>query len=150
MLKKLKMYNSQGDTIVEVLVVLAVLGLAIGISYATANSSLQTTRSAQESAQATELLQSQVEAIRSLAATQSANIFQSSSAFCIDNTFTTVVDTSAVTPAPSCFQDGLYTVSITYVDNPPVTPSTFTLLATWPDIQGKVQDSQTLLYRLHQ
>ncbi len=149
MLNRLKLRDARGDTIVEVLIVLAVLGLAIGVSYATANSSLQTTRAAQEDSQATELLQSQLEAMRSLASTDAANIFQSGSAFCINSAFTTVVDTSLVSPAPACVQDNLYTVNINYVNNA-VTPDTFTLVATWPDIHGSVQDSETMVYRMHQ
>ena len=41
--------NQRGDTIIEVLIVLAVLGLAIGITYATANRSILNARQAQES-----------------------------------------------------------------------------------------------------
>lgn len=149
MLKRLKVSNARGDTIVEVLIVLAVLGLAIGVSYATANSSLQTTRAAQEDAQASELLQSQLEAMRSLAGTDPTNIYQSGSAFCINSAFTAVVDTNSVSPAPACIQDNLYTISINYVNNA-VTPDTFTLVATWPDIHGTVQDSDTVVYRMHQ
>lgn len=58
--------NQLGDTIIEVMVVLAVLGLAIGISYATANRSLQNSRQAQENSIATEIAQSQVEQLVSI------------------------------------------------------------------------------------
>src|SRR5690606_3729104 len=54
----------RGDTIVEVMVVLAILGLALSISYATANRSLIQTRQAQENAEATEIARGQVEALR--------------------------------------------------------------------------------------
>lgn len=63
----LKRLNQGGDTIVEVMMVLAVLGLAIGISYATANRSLLASKAAQESAQANSLLLGQLEALRALA-----------------------------------------------------------------------------------
>jgi type II secretory pathway pseudopilin PulG len=55
-----------GDTIVEVMIVLSVLGLAIGISYATANRSLLNARQAQENSQATAAAQSQVEQLVSI------------------------------------------------------------------------------------
>jgi prepilin-type N-terminal cleavage/methylation domain-containing protein len=58
--------NQAGDTIVEVLVVLAILGLALSISYATANRSLLNVRQAQEHAQALQLVQGQLEQFRSL------------------------------------------------------------------------------------
>src|SRR5437868_4001892 len=84
--------DHRGDTIVEVLVVLAVLGLAIGISFATANRSLLATRAAQENSQATSYLQSQVEELRYLApASSGQNIFQNGKFFCVDTATNTVV-----------------------------------------------------------
>src|SRR4051812_23657601 len=60
MLRKL---NAAGDTIVEVMVVLAVLGLAISIAYATANRSLLNARQAQKTPRASVLAQSQLEQV---------------------------------------------------------------------------------------
>ena len=73
--------RQSGDTIVEVLIVLAVLGLAIGISYSTATKSLLATRQAQENTQATQLLQGQIERLYALSANASTvpdnqNIFK--------------------------------------------------------------------------
>lgn len=68
MLNKLRRYE-RGDTIVEVMVVLAVLGLAIGVAYSTANRSLLNARQAQENSQATAAAQSQVEQLVSVACT---------------------------------------------------------------------------------
>src|SRR5579884_4195391 len=62
----IKHLSSSGDTIVEVLIVLTVLGLALGISFATANTSLLNTRQAQENSEATEIAQSQIESLREL------------------------------------------------------------------------------------
>src|ERR1700683_2675070 len=84
----------RGDTIVEVMVVLAVLGLAIGISYSTANRSLLDTDQAEENSQATEYAQGEVEDIRYLAPNSASNpsnpnfanatnIFKPTTAFCI-------------------------------------------------------------------
>lgn len=61
--------NQAGDTIVEVMVVLAVLGLAIGISYATASRSLFNARQAQENSQATTAAQAQTEQLVSIGCT---------------------------------------------------------------------------------
>src|SRR5271170_6288790 len=76
-----------GDTIVEVLVVLAVLGLAISISYATANRSILDARQAQENSQATEYVQAQIENLRAYASygpSSSDYIFKPAS-FCINS-----------------------------------------------------------------
>lgn len=136
--------NQRGDTIVEVLIVLAVLGLAIGISYATANRSLLNARQAQESAKATELLRSQLESVRVLAkngpsAPADQNVF-GSTPFCISAASATVVSPTAG-PSNPCRFDGLYEVSITQVDNK------FTLTAAWDDVAGQGTDRATLVYR---
>ena len=56
--------GSAGDTIVEVMIVLAVLGLSMSISYATANHGLIQSRNAEEHSEALGLLDSQVELLR--------------------------------------------------------------------------------------
>lgn len=60
-----KRLDAAGDTIIEVLVVLAVLGLSLSISYATANKGLQQSRNAQEHSSALGIIDSQVELLRS-------------------------------------------------------------------------------------
>lgn len=63
-LKHSKRLNAAGDTIIEVLIVLAILGLSLAVSYATANRGLQQSRNAQEHSAALGLLDSQVELVR--------------------------------------------------------------------------------------
>lgn len=57
-------WRQRGDTIVEVMIVLAVLGFAFAISFATANHSLILARNAEEHSEALQFLQSQVEQLR--------------------------------------------------------------------------------------
>ena len=65
-----KLHRGQrGDTIVEVMIVLAVIGLALGIAYSTANRSLLNARQAQENSAATSVAQTQVERIISIGCT---------------------------------------------------------------------------------
>jgi prepilin-type N-terminal cleavage/methylation domain-containing protein len=73
MIKQLKRLGQRGDTIVEVMIVLAVLGLALSISYATANRGLQQSRNAQEHSQALGIIDSQVELLRSAFAKQAGS-----------------------------------------------------------------------------
>jgi len=165
----LKPLNQAGDTIVEVMVVLAILGLAIGISYATANQSLLNTRQAQENSQASEYVQSQVEALRYLAPNSKTNpndnIFlpptpaPPNSLYCIH-------DASAGSPlaiyptADSCsFGPIPYTVLIYNCDQVTTSPcdspniaansDTFVVQATWPDVSGQGNDTVTMVYRVH-
>src|SRR6266404_267871 len=56
--------NSRGDTIIEVLLAMAVAAFALGISYSLANSSLQRSISARERNEATNILQSQIAALK--------------------------------------------------------------------------------------
>ncbi len=133
--------NSRGDTIVEVMIVLAVLGLAIGISYATANRSLINARQAQENAQATTLAQSQVEALRSLADDTTPNIFQAGP-YCLSAAAPYAIQTGT-----DCNRGTIpYTVGITYTNAP---TDTFTVRVSWPDVNGEGTDTVTQVYRLH-
>jgi len=155
---KLRM-GQAGDTIVEVIIVLAVLGLAISISYATASRSLEATRQAEENSQATAILQSQIETLRAFVALTDAahNIFQSS-AYCIDSSGTVTTNTTMTSAdvtsgatstysqyAGGCVYKSLYHIAIGYDSGSDV----FTARATWDDVSGKGIDTATLVYRLH-
>lgn len=138
--------NQRGDTIIEVLIVLAVLGLAIGITYATANRSILNARQAQESSKATVLLQSQIEALRNLAplgtTVPAKNIFQlDGQAYCIDSSTNVVASTGNPNP---CLLDGRYTVSILHTSN------SFVLTAKWDDVMGQGINTATMTYRIYQ
>jgi type II secretory pathway pseudopilin PulG len=158
-----------GDTIVEVMVVLAILGLAIGISFATANRSLLDTNQAEENSQATDYAESQVEDLRYLAPTSSSanpsqdpgsNIFNPSTTFCITSPTAT---TPITTTVASCvfgaqkYQVLIYNCdrySADDADNNPcagasAASDTFIIVATWPNILGQGSDSATLSYRVH-
>jgi type II secretory pathway pseudopilin PulG len=150
MLRRLKTLGSQGDTIVEVLVVLAVLGLAISVSYATANRSLTDTRQAQENSQATEYVLAQVEALRTLRAPGNPQNIYQAGPYCIQTASLTVVPIPVPTSPPAaCIADNLYDIAITG----PAAPSTggkFTVTAKWDDIEGQGKDTVTVVYRLYQ
>jgi prepilin-type N-terminal cleavage/methylation domain-containing protein len=134
------MRKQAGDTIVEVIVVLAVLGLAISISYATANRSLLATRQAEEASQATTLLQAAVPS------GQPNNIYGAGS-FCVSYVPTLQVVASSNS---ACHQRNLYNVAVSYAATDASGQiDTFTAVATWPDAQGEGSDTTTLVYRIH-
>lgn len=58
--------RENGDTIVEVLIALAIIGLVIAGAYATADSSTRIVRQAQERSDAVKVAESQLETIRSV------------------------------------------------------------------------------------
>lgn len=153
--------NQLGDTIIEVMVVLAVLGLAISISYATANRSLLNARQAQENTQAAGLVQTQVENLRLLVANSTpdntdpaTNIFLAPAPFCITNP----TSPTPMNPPASCsFTPISYQVLIYNCDKLPTIgpcnnasgPDVFAIEAVWPDVLGQGNDSVTINYRLH-
>jgi type II secretory pathway pseudopilin PulG len=143
-----------GDTIVEVMIVLAVLGMAIGISYATANRSLMNARQAQEASMATELVQSQIEALQTLAG---GGTIYTSDTFCITSGGSgpaVHVPSGSTDTACQMGEDNRYTVTINWngatppADSPQPGADTFTVKATWDDIEGQGKDTATMSYRI--
>ncbi|HET8991430.1 MAG TPA: prepilin-type N-terminal cleavage/methylation domain-containing protein, partial [Candidatus Saccharimonadales bacterium] len=63
-MKALTKINQAGDTIIEVMIVLAILSMSFGISYATANKSLNGSLNAQEHSAALGILDTQLEDLR--------------------------------------------------------------------------------------
>ncbi len=165
MLMKKLIKNQLGDTIIEVMVVLAVLGLAISISYATANRSLLDARQAQENSQATWLVETQVENLRLLAPNSNTgntnlntNIFLQTGPFCVLDPTNPSNTTPIHTNVANCtFPTASYQVLIYNCDKLPTTgpctnvtgPNVLAVQATWDDALGQGQDTVTLNYRVH-
>ncbi|MEK7059198.1 MAG: type II secretion system protein [Patescibacteria group bacterium] len=159
-LRQYKWYSHKsrqsGDTMVEVMIVLAVLGLAIGISYSTANRALLQAREAQENTIATELLQSQIEKLRYLAPNTDSSdtskyVFQHNTTYCVNEAANIVPTTNS-----ACKPDDLYNISITYCggSGDPIclghtSDDTFILQAVWENVEGRGNDTITFHYRLH-
>lgn len=149
MLKRLKQRLGQaGDTIIEVLVVLTVLGLAISISYATANRSLLNARQAQENTKATALAQSQIETLRTLASAPASDSnhhlyqFGPGQSYCVSNDGSGTLTTDLVNKC--VFEDGLYQLTINNMGN-----DTMEVRVVWDNVLGQGKDSVTISYRLH-
>jgi len=152
-----------GDTIIEVMIVLAVLGLAISISYSTANRSLLNTRQAQENSEATKVLQSQIEGLRILGAngpndppTAALNPFKYPGTFCVTGGTTPVL-----TPATNILcssNSGRYSIKIYYCKGSGAlecagtqlqADGTFLITAKWDNVRGVGSDSINYVYRYY-
>lgn len=94
--------NRRGDTMVEVLIAILVIGVILVGAYAAVTRSLNTSQDALERSVGTKLVESQIERIKSIAADPARNIFDSpptNSYFCVDTSLN-VHATSTIPAAP--------------------------------------------------
>jgi prepilin-type N-terminal cleavage/methylation domain-containing protein len=148
------MLGQKGDTIVEVMIVLAVLGTAVSISYVTANRSLLAARAAYENSHGTSLLQSQLEQLRTMPDLEkqgapNTNVFVPTTPFCIVNQ---QVQAPGGTPDP-CLRDSIYNMSIVYTPDDAAAPKaggTYVLTGSWDNVAGEGLNTATLSYRMYQ
>jgi Tfp pilus assembly protein PilV len=167
-LKILKL-NQRGDTIVEVLISLAVLSLALGISFASANTSLKQSTNSQEHTEALGIISAQVEKLRSAITSGVTGLPTSSGFFCMvtpsvatDNLpYVTFSDESVASYAdyPASCAQGLnnrYYVSISpeganygYTDTPGTSPEVdYTFVVRWPGLGTFGTQQESLSYRI--
>jgi type II secretory pathway pseudopilin PulG len=156
--------NNEGDTIVEVLVALAILSLAFAISYATANQGLNQSQNAQEHSQALGVVDSQLELLRYAINNKVTTI--PSGSFCMNdyNNNLTPVNLTGSLPSSSnadaavsnnfreyptgstgCVADSLYHESITYKNSP---NDYYDVLVRWDGIGSLGPQQEELAYRL--
>ena len=162
--------NQRGDTIVEVLICLAILGSAFGISYATANKALSSARNSEEHSQALQYVNQQLELLRAAAQNSDANtapngIFKQNTAFCLSETspVSVVRFTSGYTPTGNaaanvqaattgkyrnqCSVSNLYFYGITYT--PGVNQDVYKVYISWQGIGTLGAQQETLSYKVH-
>lgn len=155
---KLRRLHQAGDTMVEVLISMAIVSMILGGAYVTSNKSLLATRDAQEHVQALKLADAQLELLG--AQPPSAPILNSA-AFCYAQvisatpppTFIYVAQavinsnctfTTDGTLAPVGFQPA-YSVAITHDAN---TPPLYKVQITWDSVTGNVNKANvTMFYR---
>jgi type II secretory pathway pseudopilin PulG len=145
----MRMRNMRGDTIVEVMIVLAILGAAIGTSYAIATRSLNGARQAEEHSEALGLVQGQIESLRAVAPLAKTNsgsatrdIFAQTSTFCIVDANSS--DPIVASSNPSCTK-GFYKLSVSYDS----ARNVFTVSAAWDSIGTSTKDNVSMVYRVH-
>jgi prepilin-type N-terminal cleavage/methylation domain-containing protein len=142
--------RERGDTLVEVLIAIAVVSLVLGGAYATTNRSLLASRDAQERGNALKLAQSQLEQVKGLAATDPAKIFAGAapSSFCITDGNIVHASTQA-----ECAMDGAgnpttnepkYQLAVVRTGN------NFTVTNRWANVHGDSTNQVQLKYRAYQ
>ncbi len=144
--------RERGDTIVEVLVAIAVVSLVLGGAYVTTNRSLLATRDAEERSVALKLTESQLEQLKGFARDNPEAIFGAGvpNPFCITNT-NTVVSASdegcTVNPsgAPSTVEPS-FTLNVSRAGD----GNTFTVVNEWTDVSGDIKDNIRMVYRIYE
>jgi type II secretory pathway pseudopilin PulG len=144
--------NKTGDTIIEVLLSLAVLGMVIGTAYAIASRSLKRAQQAQERTEATKLVEGQIDRIKYLSESNLASdivalndITTSGAAMClkpfidIDSGQTII---KAYIVGDDC-KEGIFNYSISY-DN---ARYLFTVKTIWYSLGSSGEENTTMQYR---
>ncbi len=121
--------DQRGDTIVEVLICLAIMGMVVASSYAIANRSQVGIRNSQERAEATKLAEMQVERVRQGVIEKRVDSGIGGKCIGID-----------LNPTSSCV-DGLYTMSVVHESG------AFIVDVTWDTLQTGEQSRVSMQYR---
>jgi type II secretory pathway pseudopilin PulG len=147
--------KQRGDTIVEVLISIAVISLVMGGAYVTTNRNLLATRAAQERGNALTLVESQLEQIKSLAITDADALFDTNAPaeFCISQDQSIVgagtadcrVDQSG---APT-EAEPVYDLSVTRSGPDANLGYIFEVTNTWVDPSGDHNNEVKMIYRIY-
>lgn len=165
----IRSHKQRGDTIVEVLIATAVIGMVLGISYVAANRAARMGQQAQERTEATKLAEGQIELLRASAPTDarfSSGVYSASlsgKSFCIsggsvieqeepldlytDDLKTDPPDTGAKYKIGCAFNDGRYLVAITRDSN-----DKFTVRVRWFRLGGggeNGKDEVKMVYKIN-
>jgi len=147
----------RGDTIIEVLIAMAVVSSVLAISYATMNRNLLTIQDSQERTQAAKLVQGQIESVRQ-AHNTGAPVLSSHSKFCIagDGTvkdLTGSSPTATVQAEPADWStyancsfglSNLYHIAITTSDH-----ANYKFYIRWDRIGNGTRDEIIMVYKVN-
>lgn len=146
--------QQRGDTIVEVLIAIAIVGAVLGGAYVSSNHSLNTTRDSEEHTAAIKLLQGQLEQLKAYAASDDDALSNSTlnSLFCMAQTGSSIKPVPSSNPACQVDSTGTHSVeqpSYTLIGSRSTDGYSYTFKINWPAITGG-NNTEQLVYRLHQ
>lgn len=145
--------HERGDTIVEVLIAIAVVSMTLGGAYVTTNKSLRADRGAQERSNALKLVETQLESLKTLDGQNSTLITNPAfNPFCVTPTLT--IANAAIGNVCHFSANGTnnntaepnFNISISVTGGGPI--FTYTINATWNGIESNSMDSLQMSYRL--
>jgi prepilin-type N-terminal cleavage/methylation domain-containing protein len=149
--------RQRGDTIVEVLIAVAVISLVLAGAYVATSRSLQATRSAQERSMAIKIGESQFELIKAQMSTPEGNKYfledmPVGEQFCMSPVTGEFVDDWDTDPMCLVGTDGLPAPSTTqpayrlWITS--LFPGCFNVRVTWDDVSGRQQSHFEMKYRV--
>ena len=154
-----------GDTIIEVLLAIAVLSLVLSGAYAITNRDLNSIRAAQEHTEALKYAEAQMEQLRARATVPGNTIFSRTDIFCMNSGEQTAASpsktmpiavlnsaTDSITYSANCtFTNGIdYHVAIDRAAGTAAWQHIFTVHVRWDGIDNASHDEVTLNYTLDQ
>ena len=152
---RLKNRLSAGDTIIEVLIAIAITSIVLAGAYVAVDRSMKASRAAQERGEAVKVAEAQIERLKYLNFSSStANIYQSGP-FCISPSQTVIqtIDITNDATEPTGCKSSRYTASITR----DVTSGTHQIRVLWENITGSKTvtsypgfDEIKMYYRIYQ
>lgn len=137
--------SNKGDTIVEVLLAILVVGTVLGAAYVAANRYFNNVRQAQESSTALKIAEGQLEQIKSLSnePRQGVNPLATSSPFCASGG--NLIEAGNI----NC-TDSIYEIKISRDKVSGEEWYTFTVDIYWYDINGGAKRNISLPYRIYE
>lgn len=134
--------NQTGDTIVEVMASIAVLGMALGAAYGLSNRSFNTAVHTRDRIEAMALAEGQVEFLKDIGLKGQIATFNKSGTFCFDD------NNGARSTNCVNYKGSIYTLGITYCSGVGCSPANvFTVTATWISGGGGDNKQLTLFYK---
>lgn len=135
--------GSKGDTIVEVLLAIAVVSAVLGGAYVATNRSLGGVRQSQERGEALKLVEGQLERLKEAARTSDDVFTTSTNPFCLGDGLAPTNDPATCNQGP----DGRYQLAIQRA--PSGDGYTFTASAVWDRFGGGGQEQVEIRYRVY-
>jgi Tfp pilus assembly protein PilV len=146
MLEMKKPLQQAGDTIIDVLIAIAVVSFVLGGAYASSRQSLTTTVRSNERAEATKYVEQQLERLRAAYRNNGTvnDVFARTGDFCLDENLVPVTGAACAFGAA-----GRYAVTINGGVALPSGGKVFTIRTEWDQAGGKGRDNVTMVYRVY-
>lgn len=146
---KRRILNNRGDTIVEVLLAIAVVSAVLGGAFAASRRSLLGARASQERGEAVKLVEGQLESLKSALndPAKASQIFGLAGSFCLDDSLN--VETNINVADCRKGPDERYQLEINSTVISGTNGKEFSASATWDKIGGGPQEQVEIVYKAY-